>query len=270
MKAELVKKEGNKVTLKITVDNNKYEEAVKNYYENRYILETKEDTNNANDLRCIIMNFFQEYMFMIIVFGVMVAGAIVSEEYNKGTIKSLLITPYKRSTILLSKFITSILLTIIFIVFAYLMQIVIGGLFLGFDSLKNHVVVYNLATKSLEIMSLLKYVVIITICYLPQILLLVTLAFAVSTIIGNTAFAIAITFAGSIGASLINMFAIVYKVKILKYFVTTNWDVTLYLFGKTSQYGTSLTHAIIVCLIYFLIMVVISFIVFKRKNIKDI
>ena len=42
-----------------------YEEAVKNYYENRYILETKEDTNNANDLRCIIMNFFQEYMFMI-------------------------------------------------------------------------------------------------------------------------------------------------------------------------------------------------------------
>lgn len=247
-----------------------YEEAVKNYYENRYILETKEDTNNANDLRCIIMNFFQEYMFMIIVFGVMVAGAIVSDEYNKGTIKSLLITPYKRSTILLSKFITSILLTIIFIVFAYLMQIVIGGLFLGFDSLKNHVVVYNLATKSLEIMSLLKYVVIITICYLPQILLLVTLAFAVSTIIGNTAFAIAITFAGSIGASLINMFAIVYKVKILKYFVTTNWDFTLYLFGKTSQYGTSLTHAIIVCLIYFLIMVVISFIVFKRKNIKNI
>ena len=146
----------------------------------------------------------------------------------------------------------------------------IGGLFLGFDSLKNHVVVYNLATKSLEIMSLLKYVVIITICYLPQILLLVTLAFAVSTIIGNTAFAIAITFAGSIGASLINMFAIVYKVKILKYFVTTNWDFTLYLFGKTSQYGTSLTHAIIVCLIYFLIMVVISFIVFKRKNIKNI
>ena len=28
MKAELVKKEGNKVTLKITVDNNKFEEAV--------------------------------------------------------------------------------------------------------------------------------------------------------------------------------------------------------------------------------------------------
>ena len=28
MKAELVKKEGNKVTLKITVENNKFEEAV--------------------------------------------------------------------------------------------------------------------------------------------------------------------------------------------------------------------------------------------------
>ena len=32
MKAELVKKEGNKVTLKITVDNNKFEEAVNKAY----------------------------------------------------------------------------------------------------------------------------------------------------------------------------------------------------------------------------------------------
>ena len=32
MKAELVKKEGNKVTLKITVDNKKFEEAVNKAY----------------------------------------------------------------------------------------------------------------------------------------------------------------------------------------------------------------------------------------------
>lgn len=243
---------------------------VKSYYKSRYILENKEDINNEQDLRFIMTNFYSEYMFLILVFGVMIAGAIVSEEYNKGTIKSLLITPYKRKTILLSKFITVIVLTIIFIIISYLMQIIIGGLFLGFGSLSNHVVEYNLATKSLEIMSFSKYMLIYTIANLPQILLLVTLAFAVSTIVGNTAFAIVITFAGVIGSSIINMFASAYKIKILNYFVTTNWDFNYYLFGGTSPYGTSLVHAIITCIIYFLIMVITSFIVFNKKNIKNI
>ena len=246
------------------------EQSVKSYYKSRYILENKEDINNEQDLRFIMTNFYGEYMFLILVFGVMIAGAIVSEEYNKGTIKSLLITPYKRSTILLSKFITVIIFTILFIIISYLMQIIIGGLFLGFGSLSNHVVEYNLASKSLEVMSLSKYVLLYSIANLPQIILLVTLAFAVSTIVGNTAFAIVITFAGVIGSSIINMFASAYKIEILKYFVTTNWDFNYYLFGGTSPYKTSLTHAIIVCIIYFLIMLITSFIVFNKKNIKNI
>lgn len=246
------------------------EQSVKSYYKSRYILENKEDINNESNLRYIMTNFYSEYTFLILVFGVMIAGAIVSEEYNKGTIKSLLITPYKRSTILLSKFITVIIFTILFIIISYLMQIIIGGLFLGFSSLSNHVVEYNLASKSLEVMSLSKYVLLYSIANLPQIILLVTLAFAVSTIVGNTAFAIVITFAGVIGSSIINMFASAYKIEILKYFVTTNWDFNYYLFGGTSPYKTSLTHAIIVCIIYFLIMVITSFIVFNKKNIKNI
>ena len=48
---ELKKKEFEKLYEKAKIDKkSEYEEAVKNYYENRYILETKEDTNNANDL----------------------------------------------------------------------------------------------------------------------------------------------------------------------------------------------------------------------------
>lgn len=246
------------------------EDTVKRYYKSRYILENKEDINNASDLRFILTNFYSEYLFLILVFGIMIGGAIVSEEYNKGTIKSLLITPYKRSTILLSKFISVILLTILFIVIAYFMQTVIGGIFLGFGSLSNHVVEYNLATKSLEVMSVFKYILLYTIANLPQILLLVTLAFAVSTIIGNTALAIVITFAGVIGSSIINMFASMYKIKVLNYFVTTNWNFNYYLFGGTNPYGPSITQAIIVCLVYFLIMIITSFIVFNKKNIKNI
>ena len=246
------------------------EGSVKEYYQNRYILENKEDINNESDLRSLVIGFYENYIFLVLVFGIMIAGSIVSDEYNKGTIKSLLITPYKRSSILLAKFITILVLTIVFIVIAYLMQIVIGGLFLGFDSLSNSYVVYNLSSKSLEVMNLFKYAVINTVATLPQILLLITLAFAVSTIIGNTAVSIVIAFAGVIGSSIINVIASIYEIKVLKYFVTTNWEFNYYLFGGTNPFKTSLTHAIIVCIIYFLIMIAIAFIVFKKKNIKNI
>lgn len=71
------------------------EQSVKSYYKSRYILENKEDINNESNLRYIMTNFYSEYTFLILVFWCYDCWTIVSEEYNKGTIKSLLITPYK-------------------------------------------------------------------------------------------------------------------------------------------------------------------------------
>lgn len=246
----------------------KYE--LQNYYEARYVLETKEDVADYQSLRYLLMEFFDTYAFIILVFGVMIGGAIVSDEYSKGTIKSLLITPYKRTSILIAKFITTFIVMFAFIVLAYLVQILVGGIFLGYDSLSYHAIAYNFSTNSLEVMSILKYSIIKICAGMPEIILLVTLAFALSTIIGNTAFSIAITFAGSLGSSIINVFAISYNIPILKYFVTTNWDFSEYLFGATSQYGTSFMHAVVICLVYFLIMIITSLIIFKKKNIKNI
>ena len=242
----------------------------KSYYESKYVLDTKEDINNDLNLRSLIIEFFTNYFFLILVFVIMISGAIVSDEYNKGTIKSLLITPYKRSTILLAKYITTLIMVLFIIAFMLVFQIVVGGIILGFGSLKVSYVVYNLTTKSLEIINLFKYFLLVLGATLPQIILLATLAFALSTILANTAFAIAITFCGVIGSSIINMLASAYKLKFLNYFVTTNWDFNLYLFGNNNIYGNSVTHAIIVCLVYYLIMIITTFIVFKRKNIKNI
>lgn len=251
-------------------DKAEYEEMVKSFYENKYILETKEDTNNMKTSRAVFIEFFSEYNFLILVFVIMIAGGIVSDEFNKGTIKSLLITPYKRSTILLSKFLTILLMIPFVVLFGLLIQFILGAIFFGLKSLSIPVVVYNLTSKSIEVVGLLKYIIIKFIAFLPQVILLVTLAFSVSTIINNTAFAIAITYGGMVASEIINTLALSFDIKILNYFVTTNWDFNLYLFGSKSPYGNSLTHAIIICIIYFLIMVIASFIVFKKRDIKNI
>ena len=247
-----------------------YQDSVKSYYENWYILDNKVDTNNNQTLRSVFVNFFNEYSFLILVFGIMIAGGIVSDEFNKGTIKSLLIIPHKRSKILLAKYI-SVLIMLLFIIGIFIVsELLIGGILMGFGSLSIPVVVYNITDSCLEVLNIFGYLILQILANLPQIILLVTLAFACSVIVNSTAFSIVIPFCGIIASELINGFALVYDIKILNYFVTTNWDFTVYLFGGTSIYGNSLLHAIIVCLVYLLIMLVVTFIVFKKKDIKNI
>ncbi|MGK8685038.1 ABC transporter permease [Bacillus cereus group sp. BfR-BA-01346] len=62
------------------------------------------------------------------IFGITIASRMITDEFQKGTIKQLLIRPRKRMTVLFSKYIT-VLLTIIFIIFAStLIAMIIGGI----------------------------------------------------------------------------------------------------------------------------------------------
>ena len=247
-----------------------FEDSVKSYYENWYILDEEVDTNNGETLRSVFINFFNEYSFLILVFGIMIAGGMVSDEFSKGTIKSLLIIPQKRSKILLAKYISLLIMILLIIGVLIVSELLVGGILLGLGSLSVPVVVYNISASDLEIVNVFGYLGLQIITNLPQIILLTTLAFACSVIVNSTAFSIVIPFCGIIAAELINGFALAYDIDILNYFVTTNWDFTVYLFGGTSIFGNSLLHAIIVCLVYLIIMLVVTFIVFKRKDIKNI
>ena len=247
-----------------------FENSIKNYYENEYILENKVDTNNTHSLRGVLVNLFSEFEFLILVFVIMIAGGMVSDEFNKGTIKSLLTTPNTRGKILLSKFLTVLIMIPFIAVFILLIEMLIGGITFGFSSLSVPVVNYIVSENTLSIMNVFSYLGLIFVTKLPYLILLATLAFSLSTILVSTAFSIAITFCGYIGAQLINALASTYKIKFLNYFVTTNWDLSYYIFGGKSPYGISLIQSLLVCFIYFIIMLIVSFIIFKKRNIKNI
>ena len=66
-------------------------------------------------------------------------------------------------------------------------------------------------------------------------------------------------------------YAEIFEIEILKYIVTLNWDWTVYLFGGTSPYkGVTFPFSVIICLIYFIVLLMLSFVVFKKRNIKNI
>ena len=248
-----------------------YNSYLEDQAESRYILETGRDIHNTNTLKGILENFYSQFGIFLIVVVVMIAGTIVSEEFNKGTIKLLLVKPYTRNKILMAKAITTLTMIIFIIVVTLVMQILIGGIIFGFDSLSEPVVAYNFNTNTMEEMNIFANLGVQTLTQLPMIILLATLAFAISTLFTNSTLAITISLLGYMAASIINQLAIGYDLQFMKYFVTMNWDLSIYANGALPYMeGMNMTMSIIICVVYFLIMMIPTFIVFKKRNIKNI
>ena len=270
--------ENKSLVMRYEKDNNKtyddkisYQEAKANVEESMYVIKNDKDISNRTNTRGMLLDLFSENELFIIITVVLIAGAIVSEEFNKGTIKLLLVRPYSRSKMLFAKFIV-VILTVIFIMVAIgIMQLIVSGIFFGFESLKIPAIEYNHNTGSLVEMSILQNVVLTGLGKLPIYILIGTLAFALSTLFTNTAVAITISLLGYMGSSIVNQFAYYNKIEWLKYFVTPNWDLTQFFYGKLPiTEGLNIGFSIVICLIYFVIMMIPTFIVFKKKNIKNI
>ena len=237
----------------------------------KYIIENKQDINNVKPVRGGIVSLFDDYSIFLVIFVVMIAGGMISSEMEKGTIKLLLVKPYKRWKILLAKYIVSICMTLFILAVTILLEIIIGGIIFGFDSLSIPAVVYNFKTNSLQTYNIFAFTLIIAINKLPIYLLLGTLAFAVSCIFGNTVLAVVLPIIGNIGGSIVKSLLNIYPVKQLAIFPTLNWDFTDFLFGKLPGYEfTNRKFAICVCIMYWVIMIIASFIAFRKKEIKNI
>lgn len=247
-----------------------YYKALSNNSISKYIIESGQNLNQENTLRNGIKSIFSDYELFIILIVLIIAGTIVSEEYNKGTIKMLLIKPYKRTTILLSKYLTTIIVLLLTILFALISEISVGGICFSFDSLSIPVMVFDYHTMSLISYNVFSYLGITLLASLPKVILLLTLAFAMGTIFGNSVVATSFPLLGFMFADLINQLAKAYNLTWMRYFVTPNWNFNEYLFGGLPSFeNVNLTFSIIVCLIYFVIMMFVSLLAFKKKNIKN-
>lgn len=248
-----------------------YQSAKEDAEKSRYAIEQGKDIYNTSDARGFLLNVFSKYELFIIITIVLIAGAIVSDEFNKGTIKSLLVRPYSRTKILLAKFIT-VLITVLFImVVTVILQFIIGGILFGFDSLSIPNVVYNFKTGKIMEVGILKSIICTGLGKLPIYVLLGTLAFALSALFNNTAVAITITLLGYMASSIVNQFAYYYDMEWLKFFVTLNWDFTQFFYGNLPLIkGMSIPLSIIICLVYFVIMIIPTFVVFNKRNIKNV
>ena len=238
----------------------------------KYDYENRIKTNYANDTRYKLSITFENYaqQVFIIVLIIYFSAGIVSDEINKGTVKQLLSKPHSRFKILLSKFITTLIM-IIFSGLVIVLMVLISNLIVKQDpeSLLTPVTLYNYNTDTLMVMGIGKYLIIQFLAKLPMFISIATISFAISTLFNNQVIAAIAPICLYI-ANLLVIRPTEENIAITRNLLTTNWDLSEVYFGKLAQVPSlSLEFCLVICIFYILIFLIPSFLYFCTSDIKN-
>ena len=248
-----------------------YQKSLSNYYISKYIVDNKINVNKMNTLNYQLQNIVDDYELFIVLVILITVSIIIGEEFNKGTIKLLLIKPFDRNKILLSKFLACFMMIIITIMFIFSMNFLLGSLLLGVDSLKNGVVIYSFNLHKVLKINIFVCVLMRVVVKLPMFIVIEVISMLLCIVLTSTICSFSITMLLYTFSEVINKLAINYKLKFMKYFLTLNWNFKDYLFGGVSEYPyIDFKKSILILVIYVIIFLGVMFKTFENKDIKNV
>ncbi|WP_310551447.1 ABC transporter permease [Paenibacillus glufosinatiresistens] len=196
--------------------------------------------------------------FLNSIFTVIIASDMVAGEFSWGTIKLLLIRPWSRSKILLSKYLSvvlfSLLTTVLLAVFA------LGTSFLLFKT--GDITRYTKGDWTPA-----TYMLTSIACSYVQLFITAALAFMVSSVFRASGL--------SIGLSLFLIFANGIIIAIFnpdhygwaKYLLFNHLDLQMYMNSSTGPGGVTIGFSAAVLAVYYLVFMLISWLVFSKRDV---
>ena len=246
-------------------EKNTYNEVLSKIKINEYILKHKTNINKENTTSYALRTILEDYELFFVIIVIIVIHMLICEEFTSGTIKLLLIKPYSRCKILLSKFLSCNIILLISLALLIITELLVGTYLFGTSSLKLPVVIYNFNKNSLVEYSIWNYMLIRIISKLPFLIMLETITMNISVLLTNTTITITIPLLlYLLDNTLIN---ITKNNRIFNYLINNHWHFEKYLFKKLSP---QIEKSIMIWIIYFIIIGLITISYFKRKNIKNI
>lgn len=211
-------------------------------------------------------------MVTIIIIGafiIMVSSSSISDEYSKGTIKFLLITPAKRSEILLSKIISIILILILLVIIISQIGVIISNVVFG-SNLYSYIYVKD---GLISFISNYWYETLRYLLRLPELLFYLALGLTLSSTTKNTAISTGITVAGFLGINrIINAANDYMPLEFLNYLPFSNFDFINKVFALPMEaqevgIGVNLTCGIIIISVSIILLLFTTFESFNKKQI---
>jgi ABC-2 type transport system permease protein len=208
---------------------------------------------------------FSGLIEMVIIFSIIIAADMVAGEYTAGTMKLLLIRPHSRTKILFSKFIAVSLFALVMLVLLVVCGYVANVLLYGWGGIHITDLFLNQQGQIVSQNAVMQVIKMYGLSIFP-IMGYVTFAFAISTIIRNSALAVGISLLIMIvGNSMIEATA---KIEALKYLPFANSDISLYIFHLPARPEMTLSFSISVLLAYIFGLSAISLVVFKKRDVS--
>jgi len=200
---------------------------------------------------------------LIALFAIVLGGKIVANEFSEGTIKLLLIRPSKRFKILLSKYITVIGYTLFMLLVLLVVSFLVGGTLFSFKGAGTPFLI-NTSGVVTEV-NMISHIVQQYGLQCINLLMMVTLAFMISTVFRNSSMAIGIgVFLLTVGSTLTILLV---KFNWAKYILFANTDLNQYIDGEPLVKGMTMKFSIIVLIVYFIIFNVVSYIGFTKRDV---
>lgn len=203
-------------------------------------------------------------IIVVTLFTVIIAGDMVAGEFTWGTIKLLLIRPASRSKILLSKYLTTLIFAATLLVVLFITALIVNGFYYGFERLSLPHLIVNAAGQVQE-KNMLFYVFATYGLKLIELVMIVTLAFMISTVFRSASLAIGLSIFIMFAGQVITLLFLRYTWG--KYFLFANTDLTPYLEGRPLAEGMTFGFSITMLVCYFLLFNVLSWEIFRRRDV---
>ncbi len=245
------------------ISENRKANLTKQLQTNEYHLEHNIEPIQGESLWGFVEGIAKVMISLISLFAIVMAGGIVANEFSGGTIKLLLIRPSKRWKILLSKYISVMGYTLLMFLVLLVVSSLVGGILFGFKEASMPFIA-NSNGKITET-NMIVHIVQLYGLQCISLVMMVTLAFMISTVFRNSAMAIGIgVFLLTVGTT-VTMLLLKYDWS--KYILFANVDLNQYIDGEPLVKGMTMTFSIIVLLVYFVTFNVISYIGFTKRDI---
>ncbi|WP_226666299.1 DUF2705 family protein [Metabacillus litoralis] len=205
----------------------------------------------------------------ITLFVVIVCSSSVSSEFSDGTIKQLLIRPYKRWKILLSKYIVSVIYAGLLILILLASSFLIGTLLFGNGAYSDKII----DPSSFEFTPIIvgDYVVNMFVYWIPGFLVITTLAFMLSTLFKNQSIAVGISIFILFASSTLNILiqSFVEKYQWLKFILFPHLDIRGYISESAPMFeGATIGFSLSILSVYFVIFLTLTFYFFQKKDVS--
>ena len=194
------------------------------------------------------------YVLLVIqLISIIVAGEIVSSEFERGTIKFLFIRPVKRVNILVSKYITVLANVFLLVMFQLFLSVIIGSIFYA-DSL------FVLDQKVLVGLGSYLFQMI-------EIGILTSVAFCLSAITRSSVISIALPIFLIFTSSALMTLLQHYQVDAARYLLFANANLMPYFFGEPMFGGMTLLFSIVNILIHMMLFFLLAGYLFSKRDV---